>query len=118
MSLFKIKKGMKKILNSVLLTLVFVTNHAQSAPVANAMSATHLYSACNESKFNKYAKGFCEGAIDAFASSIQDWCVPTEITNGEVKDHVKNELLNSIPQASLGALEFVSRTIQKKWQCI
>ena len=109
---------MKILLNSVFLALIFVSGYTQSAPVSTAMSATHLYSACNESMSNKYAKGFCEGAIDAFASSIQDWCVPAKVTHGEVKAQVKNELLKSIPPASLGALEFVSRAIQKKWPCI
>jgi len=109
---------MKKLVNIVFLVSILASNYVQSAPVSNAMSAKHLYAACNEAQSNKYAEGFCDGAIDALVSSIQDWCVPAEIKHLEVNAQVKNELLKSIPLASLGALEFVSRAIQKKWSCI
>jgi len=109
---------MKILLNSLLLTVIFVSGQAYSVPVSTAMSALHLHSACSESKSNEFAKGFCDGAIDAFASAIQDWCVPAEVTYGEVKSLVKSQLSKSVPSATLGALEFVSRAIQKKWPCV
>jgi hypothetical protein len=90
---------------------------AFAAPVSTPMSAGHLFAACNESTANDYAKGFCDGAIDALYGSVQDWCVPASVTHSEVKAYVKNELLKSSPSPSISASDFVNRSVQKRWPC-
>jgi len=91
--------------------------HTFAAPVSTPMSASYLYVACNESTANDYARGFCDGAIDALYGSIQDWCVPASVTHGEIKLHVKTVLLKSSPSPSITASDFVNRSVQKKWPC-
>jgi hypothetical protein len=90
---------------------------AFAAPVSTPMSAGHLFAACNESTTNDFARGFCDGAIDALYGSIQDWCVPASVTHSEVKTHVKKELLKSSLSPSISASDFVNRSVQKKWPC-
>ena len=81
-------KILRVYLGTILATMLLASMQANSAPMPSPMSASHLYAACNESDTNEYAKGFCDGAIDALYSSIQDWCVPASVTHGEVKAHV------------------------------
>lgn len=88
-----------------------------AAPISTPMSAAHLFAACNESTTNDFARGFCDGAIDALYGSIPDWCVPAKVTHGEVKTHVKRELLKSSPIPAISASDFVNRSVQKKWPC-
>jgi hypothetical protein len=109
--------NMKVFQFTILMTILFAPGIIISAPISSPMTASYLLAACQESETNKYAKGFCDGAIDAFYSSIQDWCVPPSVTHGEVKQHIKSALLSSDLTLSRSALEFVSRTVQKKWPC-
>ncbi len=102
---------------TIIVIALSISAPALSAPIATPMSASHLLAACKESDRNKYAKGFCDGAIDVLYSSIQDWCVPASVTHGEVKAHIKHDLLNSSQPLSIGAFEFVSRSVQKAWPC-
>ena len=102
---------------TALMMLLLSSSQIISAPISTPMTASHLLAACQESNANKYAKGFCDGAIDALYSSIQDWCVPPSVTHGEIKRYIKSALLKSNPNTSQGALEFVSRAIQKQWPC-
>ena len=74
--------------------------------------------ACKEDNGRQYAKGFCDGAIDALYSSIKNWCVPGNITHGEVQRYLKRELLKKRPQVPLlNADKFVANAISKKWPC-
>jgi hypothetical protein len=102
---------------TIVLITLFHSTPVFSAPLATPMSASHLLAACKESDSNEYARGFCDGAIDALYSSIQDWCVPASVTHGEVSDHIKRQLLNSSHPLSIGAFEFVNRSVQKAWPC-
>ena len=108
---------MKVFVGAIMAMAIFFPTHAISAKVSTAMTASYLFAACNESETNEYARGFCDGAIDALYGSIQDWCVPASVIHGEVKGHIKSELLKSDRSLSIGAFEFVNRTVQKKWPC-
>ena len=97
--------------------VLLVSKQVASAPISTPLSATHLFAACNESGTNEYAKGFCDGAIDALYSSIQDWCVPASVTHRQVKADIKHELLEANHLLSISAFEFVNRSVQKAWPC-
>ena len=100
--------------------LVIVALSAQpavSATVATPMSAMHLHSACRDAQTDEYARGFCDGAIDALYGLMENWCVPSDVTHREVKEHVKDELLRSAPAVGLGAFELVSRAVHRRWPC-
>lgn len=108
---------MKRCWVLVLLFLFIVPPYSYAKGIETPLSAIHLYSACKESDTNEYARGFCDGAIDALYSSIDDWCVPQSVTHGEVKEQVKKELLSDSPDLSYDASEFVKRAIHLKWPC-
>ena len=107
---------MKIILIETLIMISLASNIAFSAPVATPMSANHLFTACKQASQSEYARGFCDGAIDALYSSIQDWCVPSSVTHGEVKSRIMGDLLVATPQ-QISAFEFVNRSVQKSWPC-
>ncbi len=96
---------------------LFLPLYTLAAPISTPMSANHLYAACNESIASNYAKGFCDGAISASYESIEVWCVPANVTHGEVKLQVKKELLASYPLPLISASYFVKRSVQNKWPC-
>jgi hypothetical protein len=108
---------MKIVLSTILMVILLTSGNVLSAPIPTPISAMRLFSACSESDHNEYARGFCDGAIEALYSSIQNFCVPASVTHGEVKDHVKDDLLeaNALPKGS--AFEFVNRSVQKAWPC-
>jgi len=99
------------------LALLVAASLAQADSVATPMSASFLYVACEEAETNEYARGFCNGAIDALYSSMDEWCVPKAVTHGEVKEQVVSVLLKEVPPASHNAMEVVSNAIQQKWPC-
>ncbi len=102
-------------LGPVLFLLVSPLIHAEK--IETSLSAMHLYSACSDAEKSEYARGFCDGAIDALYSSINEWCNPTTVTHGEVKQQVIDVLLESIPNTSSSAEEVVNKAIQSKWPC-
>lgn len=85
--------------------------------IETPMSALHLYTACKDGETIEYSRGYCEGAIDAMYSSIDEWCVPQSVTHREVKEQVIKELLRSVPRMSYDALAFVKEAIREKWPC-
>jgi len=104
-------------IKACLLFLVFFASGAQAQRVPTPLSTFHLYKACAESNTNEYARGFCDGAIDALYSSIDEWCVPERITHGEVNEQVKHMLREQYQSAPEDALQFVEMAIQQKWPC-
>tara|TARA_Y100001001_G_scaffold145736_1_gene152645 strand:- start:5830 stop:6183 length:354 start_codon:yes stop_codon:yes gene_type:complete len=99
------------------LALLIAAPLVQADGLATPMSASFLYAACEEAETNEYARGFCEGAIDALYSSMDEWCVPDAVTHGEVKEQVVSVLLKEAPPASRSAMEVVNDSVQQKWPC-
>lgn len=108
---------MKFFIRTVLIAIALSSKQGASAPISTPLPAINLYAACNASMSNEYARGFCDGAMDALYSSIQDWCVPVSVTHKQVKEIIKHALLDAPPPASMSAFEFVNRTVQKEWPC-
>ena len=55
------------------------------------MQTWFLQSTC-EPKQTRYAKGYCEGAIEAYYSLMPNWCAPNDISHGEVKRYVMSKI--------------------------
>jgi hypothetical protein len=102
---------------SIFLVLVFFSPAVHPTKIDTPMSALHLYSACLDAQRSEYARGFCDGSIDAFYSSTKVWCVPSTVTHGEVKQHVRAALIKKAPPISLSASDAVANTIQLEWPC-
>ena len=101
----------------VTLLLFLASPLSYAERVETPLSALHLYTACKDAETSEYARGFCEGAIDALYSSIDEWCVPQSVTHGEVKEQIMKELLRRVPRMSKNADEFVKNAVHLKWPC-
>lgn len=77
-----------------------------------------LQSAC-ELKATRYAKGFCEGVIEAYLSLMPNWCAPKDIADGEVKRYVMTKIQQApqSPSIQIPAEDFVWEIISKKYPC-
>ena len=106
---------MKVTLNLIALITLFYSEVSISETMPTPMPAGHLFSACNNN--SKYAQGFCDGAIDALQSGNENWCVPSNVTHGEVKQRVKKALTAPNANLTLSALSFVNNVLKKEWPC-
>jgi hypothetical protein len=111
------EKAMKVILFATLMIILLTSVNVLSDPISTSLSAMNLFSACSEYDHNEYARGFCDGVIDALYSSIQNCCIPASITHGDVKNHVKDDLLKATAPLKGSAFEFVTNLAQKAWPC-
>lgn len=86
--------------------------------ISTPMQTWFLQSAC-EPKETRYAKGFCEGAIEAYYSLMPNWCVSDDVTHGEVKRYVMSKIQQApkSPLIRIPAEQFIWKIIAKKYPC-
>lgn len=69
---------------------------------------------------NTYAKGYCDGVIDASLNNLERWCVPEDVTWGEVKRllirNIKEANLKQ-PISSLSIVKWIDGALNTKWPC-
>ena len=69
---------------------------------------------------NKYAKGYCDGVIYASLNNLDRWCVPEDVTWGEVKDllimNIKEANLKK-PISPLSIVKWIDGALNTKWPC-
>jgi len=122
---------MKRIWILLTMLLLLASSLSYADRIQTPTTPMSLYMACKEAETNEYARGFCVGAIEAFYSSIDELCVPDNITHGEIQEQIKKELFRDVPRESKelikkeqlrdvpiifqNALEFVKKAIHKKW---
>ena len=102
------------------LLLIFVSLFSQQAyanRTSTAMEGWYLRAACAAGE-TKNAEGFCKGAIEAYYSLMPNWCVPNDISHGEIKRHVISKM-KTMPDnyRQMSAEKFVWKQISKKWPC-
>ncbi len=93
-----------------------VQSVASSAPMPTPMAASTLKLACSED--SDFARGFCDAAIDAHYSNLQDWCVPGEVTHGEVSSYVQKELKSREWIIGMTAFEAIRQIVHDQWPCV
>ena len=101
----------------VIIGMLIISPMIGAKRISTPMQTWSLQSAC-EPKALRYAKGFCEGAIEAYYSLMPNWCVPHNTTHGEVQRHVIARI-QELPDGSrrVPAEKFVWEQISKKWPC-
>ena len=106
---------LRVILTSIILV---ISPSAIADRISTPMQTWFLQSAC-EPKETRYAKGFCEGAIEAYYNLMPNWCVPDDVTHGEVKRYVmiKIQQAPKSPSIRVPAEEFIWEIISKKYPC-
>lgn len=86
--------------------------------IPTPMQTWLLQSTC-DIKATRYAKGFCEGAIEAYFSLMPNWCIPDQVAHGEVKRYVMSKIQQApkSPSIRVPAEDFIRELISKKYPC-
>lgn len=111
------RKTIAKVLSIFLFSIA--SNSLLAQTITTPMGAGSLALACSQSESSQYSDGFCDGAIEAIYSVMEGWCVPENVTHGQVKALVKAGLSarrNWQPLES--AEEVINRLIREAWPCI
>lgn len=110
-----------------ILTLSINTyGHDITSKMPTPLSVSWLGTACKAT--SDEAKGFCDGAIELAYSSHGNWCVPSDVTRGEVTRVIKREVIAAengkyshiydfYDLITLPAHSFIWSVIDKKWPC-
>lgn len=89
---------------------------AQSISTPTGVSSVNL--ACLQRDDSDYARGFCDGVIEAVYSMMDGWCVPNNVTHGQVKALVRAGLPIKMGDAPLmDASDAIIELIQEAWPC-
>lgn len=88
----------------------------KAARIETPMTVGFLHVACLDQ--SERAQGFCDGAIEAYYSIYDAWCVPKSVTHGQVKRVVKAYILKmSVNRFGISADTAVHDAISKNWPC-
>ena len=102
----------------VIIGMLIISPMVGAKRISTPMQTWFLQSAC-EPKETRYAKGFCEGAIEAYYSLMPNWCVSDDVTHGEVKRYVMSKIQQApkSPLIRIPAEQFIWKIIAKKYPC-
>ncbi|MBO6564812.1 MAG: hypothetical protein JJ956_08715 [Pseudomonadales bacterium] len=66
-----------------------------------------------------YAKGYCDGVMLAYLNQLEQWCVPDDVTWGEVKSYVALTIseANIEPLSDMNIGDWMEKAMQVKWPC-
>lgn len=66
-----------------------------------------------------YAKGYCDGVMLAYINQLEQWCVPDNVTWGEVQSYVALAIseANIEPLSEIDIGNWMATAIQVKWPC-
>ena len=77
-----------------------------------------VLTACDDQD-SKAAEGYCTGFIEASYNSVEDWCVPEDVSRGRLKDLIIAELrmLNVEAGERNSASDEIQKIIAIRWPC-
>ena len=86
------------------------------------LDLNYLYLACKEArdKGTAYSRGFCEGAVKAALTEVEQQCLPEDSTWGEVKGHLVDVIVNlELPPgiSPIKVPDFLEKSLMIKWPC-
>ena len=106
---------------TILLAFVSLATHASPFSSFNKpMSINEFQYACQQRSDTKYAKGYCNGVIYSHLNQLEEWCVPEDVTWGEVEDYLANgvsvaNFTKPISQLDIG--DWIDSALKVKWPC-
>lgn len=89
-------------------------------PVSISWWKVSCKSAYLDEDSSSYAKGFCNGVMLAYLNQEKRWCVPDEVTWGEVQTYLGSAVAQDedIHANSTKNIEdWISLELQKRWPC-
>jgi len=104
-----------------IILLAIATNVGAYPPEMRAdTSVTWVYNACtSKDDKSKMAEGYCSGFIAAISNTVSPWCVPGNLTRGELERSVVDGLKRFIDKqaGSESASEAIEAIIKSNWPC-
>jgi hypothetical protein len=115
----------------LLLCFTLITNasaHDVVKTIQTPMTVGNLSFACWSEERSPEAKGFCKGAIEMAYSLHGSWCVPIDVTHGQIQRKVKKALIDPNDSILKGkyseddlilmpAYKFIWEVIDSSWPC-
>jgi len=115
----------QKLTKGLLLTLLvsFVPLAASASPFPpfnKPMSINWWQYSCQQRSDNKYAEGYCAGVIYSHLNQLEEWCVPEDVTWGEVTEFLAagiSEATLKKPISQLDVGVWTANALKVKWPC-
>ena len=78
-----------------------------------------VLAACDEAEHSDQAKGYCAGFSEGVYNSMKEWCVPEEVTRGELQELIVVELrlLDAKSGEINPARDAITEIISDRWPC-
>ena len=106
---------------TILLAFVSLATHASPFPPFNKpMSINEFQYACQQRSDTKYAKGYCNGVIYSHLNQLEEWCVPEDVTWGEVTEFLAagiSEATLTKPTSQLDVGVWTANALKVRWPC-
>ena len=66
-----------------------------------------------------YSKGYCHGVMLAYMNELDEWCVPGDVSWGEVQDYIGKGIAEATikPLSRINIGDWISNALVVKWPC-
>ena len=66
-----------------------------------------------------YSKGYCHGVMLAYMNELDEWCVPGDVSWGDVQDYVGTAIAEATikPSSQIDIGDWISNALVVKWPC-
>ena len=102
----------------IIIGILVVSPIVAAERISTPMQTWFLQSAC-EPKATRYAKGFCEGVIEAYYSLMPNRCVSNDVAHDVAKRYVMSKIQQTpkSPLIRIPAEQFIWKIIAKRYPC-
>ena len=110
-----------------LLAILLLASHgaisAPQDPFNKPVSINWWQASCKEAYVTDaergYAKGYCDGVMLAYMNELEQWCVPDDVSWGEVQDYVGTAIAEATikPSSQIDIGDWITNALVVKWPC-
>ena len=114
---------MTKPLLAILLLASYGAVAAPQDPFNKPVSISWWHSSCKDAYITNpergYSKGYCDGVMLAYMNELEQWCVPDDVSWGEVQDYVGSAIAEATikPLSQIDIGDWISNALVVKWPC-
>ena len=114
---------MPKPLLAILLLASYGAVAAPQDPFNKPVSISWWQASCKEAYVTDagrgYSKGYCDGVMLTYMNELEQWCVPDDVSWGEVQDYVGTAIAEATikPSSQIDIGDWISNALVVKWPC-
>ena len=96
---------------------------APQDPFNKPVSISWWQASCKEAYITDaesgYSKGYCDGVMLAYLNELEQWCVPDDVSWGEIQDYVGTAIAKATikPLSQINIGDWISNALVVKWPC-